>query len=62
MRISRHIHHPLRIDAAHIEMAREAIRAALEVLRQPQPDTFLGRETHEPFPRENAQSNTGDDA
>jgi hypothetical protein len=29
---------------------REAVRRALEILRAPILDTFLGRKTHEPFP------------
>jgi hypothetical protein len=28
---------------------RELIREAAELLRDPPPDTFLGRKTHEPF-------------
>ena len=34
---------------------REIIAKALEVLRAPIPDTFLGRKTQEPFPREDEQ-------
>lgn len=32
--------------------SRKLIKASLELLRRPTPDTFLGRETHKPFPRE----------
>lgn len=58
MPIHRHIHHPLQIDAAHVQMAREAISEVLEVLRQPMPDTFLGRETYKPFPKQITEINT----
>jgi hypothetical protein len=34
------------------ERARQALRASLEVLRDPMPDTFLGRQTQTPFPNE----------
>jgi hypothetical protein len=30
----------------------KAIRRAQEVLEQPMPDTFLGRKTQEPFPKQ----------
>jgi len=32
--------------------ARQALRASLQVLRDPMPDTFLGRKTQTPFPNE----------
>ncbi|WP_157644389.1 hypothetical protein [Bradyrhizobium sp. WSM2793] len=60
MPIDRHVHHPLPIDAAHVKMARDAISEALEVLRQPPPDSFLGRETYKPFPKGNTENNIGD--
>ncbi|QOG18606.1 MULTISPECIES: hypothetical protein [Bradyrhizobium] len=31
---------------------RELTAQAASVLKQPRPDTFLGRKTHEPFPKE----------
>jgi hypothetical protein len=31
---------------------RELVRQAAQQLRDPLPDTFLGRKTQEPFPRE----------
>jgi hypothetical protein len=40
-------------DAMQADQAREVIHRALEVLRSPTPDTFLGRKTQEPFPFEN---------
>jgi hypothetical protein len=36
--------------------AREVIAKALEVLRAPMPDTFLGRKTQAPFRQEDAPS------
>jgi hypothetical protein len=56
----RNIHHPLKSDAAHVEMAREAIGEALKVLRQPKPDTFLGRATYKPFPWADTEDSIGD--
>ncbi|MGX1164258.1 hypothetical protein AB7M16_000524 [Bradyrhizobium sp. USDA 372] len=55
----RQVHYPLQSDAAHIEMARETVREAMEVLRQSRPDTFLGRETYKPFPMQNKEDNIG---
>ena len=60
MPVNRHIYHPLQSDFAHIDMARDTIRKALQVLRQSQPDTFLGRETYRPFPMEALAINIGD--
>ena len=36
--------------------ARELVAKSLEVLRTPQPDTFVGRRTQEPFPEESKSS------
>ncbi|WP_448031372.1 hypothetical protein [Bradyrhizobium liaoningense] len=47
-------HYPLQSDEKHVQQVREAIRKARKVLELPQPDTFLGRRTHEPFPSEQA--------
>jgi hypothetical protein len=42
-----------RRSAAHdSERYREVIATAREVLRNPAPDTFLGRKTQTPFPKE----------
>ena len=60
MPIRRHIHHPPISDAAYVEMARDTISKAREVLRQSELDTFLGRETYKPFPKENTKSNMDD--
>jgi hypothetical protein len=32
------------------EFMREMLARSFEILRQPVPDTFLGRKTYEPFP------------
>ncbi|WP_439360984.1 hypothetical protein [Bradyrhizobium sp. DASA03007] len=31
---------------------RETVQRSREILKEPPPDTFLGRKTHEPFPIE----------
>jgi len=36
-----------------IELTRQRLRQSLELLRQSVPDTFLGRKTQEPFPKQN---------
>jgi hypothetical protein len=36
-----------------IEQTLELSRKSLELLRQPTPDTFLGRKTQESFPKQN---------
>lgn len=41
-----------------IDQSRELLRRSIELLRQPQPDTFLGRKTHEPFPRPDDECNS----
>jgi len=38
-------------DARTIEQAREVISNAIKLLRDPLPDTFLGRNTQSPFPK-----------
>lgn len=48
----RHIYYPLPIDKWHLEQVRAAIRDAIEALRLSQVDTFLGRQTFEPFSKE----------
>ncbi|QOZ09087.1 hypothetical protein [Bradyrhizobium sp. CCBAU 51765] len=55
--MAKQTHFPLQSDQKHVAQVREAIRKARKVLELPQPDTFLGRQTHEPFPSEQ-----GDDA
>lgn len=50
--MAKQIHHPLQSDEKHAEQIRKTICASWEVLKLPRPDTFLGRQTHEPFPSE----------
>ena len=38
-----------RSDAKLVSDARRTINESLELLREGSPDTFLGRDTHEPF-------------
>ena len=43
------IYRPVRkLDAEHKAQAKKAIDVAKEALREPNPDTFLGRKTQEP--------------
>lgn len=43
--------HPQSELAPVIEQIREIIAQAHRLLREPMPDTFLGRKTQEPFPQ-----------
>ena len=45
-------------DDLHAELMREVIDLSRKVLRQPSPDTFLGRKTQEPFPWEKRKLGT----
>lgn len=38
--------------ARQTERSREITRRSVEILKEPMPDTFLGRKTHDPFPHE----------
>jgi len=38
-------------DARTMEQAREVVSNAIKVLRDPLPDTFLGRKTQSAFPK-----------
>ncbi|NYG47686.1 hypothetical protein GGD67_005167 [Bradyrhizobium sp. IAR9] len=41
-----------RQDRLAIERAKDVVKTAQQVLHEcPEPDTFLGRKTHEPFPQ-----------
>ncbi|WP_172785456.1 MULTISPECIES: hypothetical protein [Bradyrhizobium] len=40
---------PLPVDHDQAEYMRHVVRECRELLKQPPPDTFLGRKTHEPF-------------
>jgi hypothetical protein len=42
--------------ATFVSRLRELIAESREMLREPLPDTFLGRKTQEPFPNENDSS------
>lgn len=47
------IRRPTQSDADHVEEIRKLGEESLEALkRKPSPDTFLGRKTQEPFPKE----------
>ncbi|WP_164937865.1 hypothetical protein [Bradyrhizobium guangxiense] len=46
------VYRPLPADHEQVEFARQGVREARELLKQPPPDTFLGRKTHEPFPED----------
>ena len=41
-------------DISFIEQARDTIKESKDLLSKPAPDTFLGRQTHEPFLRKDA--------
>jgi hypothetical protein len=41
-------------DIEFLEQTRDTIKEAKELLSKPTPDTFLGRQTHETFPKEEA--------
>ncbi|MBH5400889.1 hypothetical protein HZZ13_24370 [Bradyrhizobium sp. CNPSo 4010] len=43
---------PLPVEHEQAEYMRQIVRECRELLKQPLPDTFLGRKTHEPFPPE----------
>ena len=45
-----YVHNHASEIAEQIAFMRETVRRAVEMLRLPIPDTFLGRKTHEPFP------------
>lgn len=52
---SREVYRPYREDRAIFARAYKrylaAYRESLDLLKLPLPDTFLGRKTHEPFPK-----------
>ncbi|AMA59377.1 hypothetical protein [Bradyrhizobium sp. CCGE-LA001] len=49
---TRHIHEEIAALARQRNFLRQLIAQSCEVLKTPVPDTFLGRKTQEPFPRE----------
>ena len=46
------VYRPLHSDADYTERVRELVKESRDVLKRPNPDTFLGRKTQEPFPAE----------
>ncbi|KYG98444.1 hypothetical protein [Bradyrhizobium sp. DOA1] len=46
----RNIHDEIAAIARQNTFVRALIARSCEILKQPVPDTFLGRKTHEPFP------------
>jgi hypothetical protein len=50
--MAKQTHYPLSSDKKHVEQVRQTIRESRRVLELPEPDTFLGRQTHKPFPSE----------
>lgn len=50
--MAKQTYRPLPSDALHVEQVRSSIRESRKAPELPQPDTFLGRRTHEPFPSE----------
>jgi len=44
---------------AIVARAREATSRSFQILKLPAPDTFLGRKTQEPFPKEDASNQRG---
>jgi hypothetical protein len=49
------IYHPLEADANQAAEIRLVLQQARELLKQPLPDTFLGRRRFVPFPNEDDQ-------
>ncbi|MFK4505924.1 hypothetical protein LPJ38_32375 [Bradyrhizobium daqingense] len=47
---TRNIHDEIAAIARQTAYVRDLIAQSCEILKQPLPDTFLGRKTHEPFP------------
>ncbi|WP_439402986.1 hypothetical protein ACNJYA_12500 [Bradyrhizobium sp. DASA03068] len=43
------VYRPLPVEHEQAEYMRQIVRESRELLKQPPPDTFLGRRTHEPF-------------
>jgi hypothetical protein len=43
---------PTKTDADQLKLVRKLTTEAGEVLKRPCPDSFAGRKTQEPFPRE----------
>lgn len=54
------VHRPTAIEHEQNDQMLKVAEKARTLLKQPMPDTFLGRETYKPFPKENPESNIGD--
>ena len=46
------VYRPLPIDSELAEHTRKLIEESRELLKQSAPETFVGRKTQEPFPKE----------
>lgn len=57
MRVHRRSNTSKDLETQHLALVQEAIARSLEVLKSPLPDTFAGRKTQEPFPRDNDEEN-----
>ncbi|WP_375763296.1 hypothetical protein ACE10X_30370 [Bradyrhizobium sp. Pha-3] len=51
----RRVHDEAAQIVKQIAFVRKLIEVAAELLKLPRPDTFLGRNTREPFPQEQSQ-------
>jgi hypothetical protein len=50
------VYHACSTDFDQTAEMRRVVQQARELLKQPPPDTFLGRRTFEPFPQEGKQA------
>ena len=39
-------------EAEHLRQTRDAVARCIDILKAPLPDTFAGRKSQEPFPKE----------
>jgi len=57
------IYLPDPIERKHLNQMRDVVKESRDLLKQPVPDTFLGRTTQEPFPvAEDAENPLSEDA
>lgn len=54
------VYRPTPIETEQNDQMRKVVEEARALLEQPVPDTFLGRETYQPFPKESPGTNIGD--
>ncbi|WP_156489638.1 hypothetical protein [Bradyrhizobium sp. DOA1] len=52
------VYRPIPMDQ-QIEQMLDVVKQTRELLKRPPPDTFLGRETYKPFPKDDPESNIG---